>query len=208
MHWRSPCLLEQRIFTSLAKPHISPLWASDVHTCPKNVHSASPVTREKCSVSIAFLLSASPSVRLYISHMCIVTGLCEDCIKFWSQCKPDSSGIWPQVRTQNNKKLSREAQELRVIVSLHDHITEITLTDKCRHNVTLAALPGCPNSFMKSIHLSKISFILCTNEQITRDQWAFTSLLLANQFYTHLSYVTALIGSIVTVGSILLKCCF
>lgn len=104
LHWRSPCVSEQRIFTFFAKRHIPHLWASDIHTCPRNVCYASLVAGRKCTVSITFLLSASPSLHLYISHVCVVTGLCEECIKSWSQRKPESSGMWPQVKNTKQEK--------------------------------------------------------------------------------------------------------
>lgn len=94
--------------------YIHRLWAQDIHTCSKNVYYTAPVVGRKCTVSTTLLPSASLSLHLYISHISVVTGLCEDCIKFWSQCKSDSSGMWPRVRTENAKPVTRAS-----VVSQH-----------------------------------------------------------------------------------------
>lgn len=91
---------------SFAKWQIPHLWASDILTCPQNVyylHLPWCVESVLSASSIYFL-----PLCLGVSHMCVVTGLCEACIKFWSQCKWDSIGTRPQ-KTKQEKAVMRAA---------------------------------------------------------------------------------------------------
>lgn len=122
LRWLLPWILEERI--------LHPLLDNTFHFCM--LRTSTPALKMsimhllwlqgKCNVSITFLLPPLPSLHLYSSHMCVVTGLCEDCIKFWSQCKPDATSS----QQTNKKKLSQGPVEL----SWHDQMTKISLTLK------------------------------------------------------------------------------
>lgn len=56
-------------------------------------------------------------LHLYISHMCVVTGLCENCIKCWSQCKSETPRGVTLSQYTKQEKLSWEPVELQVFAS-------------------------------------------------------------------------------------------
>lgn len=87
--------------------HISQLRTAALALKMSITHLLWPEEKKKTSALHFYFLPPPP--RLYISLMCIVTGLCEYCIKFWSQCETFPSSMWPEVRIRTKAAVMRSS---------------------------------------------------------------------------------------------------
>lgn len=92
--------------------------------------------------------------------MCIVTGLCEDCIKFWSQCKQESTEMWPRIRLQKQEKSATRASRAASYCILKRNLTSVS-TDRVQRCTSRLYFPDVVLKKSIFIYFNKCALSCC-----------------------------------------------